>query len=72
MGLINVSGFHVDPGFKGKLLFSVYNAGTGPISMEKGEPYFLIWFAELALKDGEKDTYNGEHKTKTASLLNIS
>jgi dCTP deaminase len=65
-GLINVSGFHVDPGFKGKLLFSVYNAGTSPISMEKGEPYFLIWFAELDLKKGEKDSYNGEHKNQNS------
>ena len=61
-GLINVSGFHVDPGFKGNLVFSVYNAGTSPISLEKGEPYFLIWFAELKLTDNETTTYNGEHK----------
>ena len=26
-GLINVSGFHVDPGFRGSLVFAVYNAG---------------------------------------------
>src|SRR5688572_6584079 len=26
-GLISVSGFHVDPGFEGRLIFSVYNAG---------------------------------------------
>ena len=26
-GLVNVSGFHVDPGFEGRLKFSVYNAG---------------------------------------------
>ncbi|GAI42315.1 unnamed protein product, partial [marine sediment metagenome] len=25
-GLINVSGFHVDPGFQGKIVFSVFNA----------------------------------------------
>ena len=25
-GLVNISGFHVDPGFKGHLKFSVYNA----------------------------------------------
>lgn len=63
-GLVNVSGFHVDPGFQGKLLFSVYNAGSSPISLEKGEPYFLIWFAELRLVDGEHDRYNGEHKNQ--------
>lgn len=26
-GLINISGFHVDPGYCGQLTFSVYNAG---------------------------------------------
>lgn len=57
-GLINVSGFHVDPGFKGKLVFSVYNAGPAKIILERGEPYFPIWFAELS----ENDTYSGEHK----------
>jgi dCTP deaminase len=61
-GLVNVSGFHVDPGFKGKLVFSVYNAGASQISLEKGEPCFLIWLAELSEK--EKETYNGEHKNQ--------
>lgn len=46
-GLINVSGFHVDPGFKGKLLFSVYNASPSTIQLRKGDQYFLIWFSEL-------------------------
>lgn len=63
-GLVNVSGFHVDPGFKGNLVFSVYNAGTSPISLIKGEPYFLIWFAELELTDKENDRYDGEHKNQ--------
>lgn len=63
-GLINVSGFHVDPGFSGNLVFSVYNAGTTPISIEKGEPCFLIWFSKLELKEGEDISYNGEHKNQ--------
>jgi hypothetical protein len=25
-GLVNISGFHVDPGYKGKLIFAVFNA----------------------------------------------
>lgn len=65
-GLINVSGFHVDPGFRGNLLFSVYNAGSSPISLEKGEPYFLIWFAELKLDENEVDIYNGDHKNQNS------
>ena len=46
-GLINVSGFHVDPGWNGKLLFSVYNAGPSELIVKKGEPLFLIVFADL-------------------------
>ena len=46
-GLINVSGFHVDPGFKGRLVFSVYNAGPVPVHLRQGQPLFLIWFANL-------------------------
>lgn len=46
-GLINVSGFHVDPGWKGRLTFSVYNAGPTDIVMEKGRPFALIWYADL-------------------------
>lgn len=46
-GLVNVSGFHVDPGYKGRLVFSVFNAGPAPIHLKRGEPLFLIWVADL-------------------------
>lgn len=46
-GLINVSGFHVDPGFKGRLLFAVHNSGPVSIPLRRGDPIFLIWFADL-------------------------
>lgn len=68
-GLINVSGFHVDPGFNGKLVFSVYNAGSSPISLVRGEPCFLIWFAELELSKDEMTSYDKEsheHKNQDA------
>ncbi|PVH24728.1 dCTP deaminase domain-containing protein [Sphingobacterium corticibacter] len=57
-GLVNVSGFHVDPGFSGKLLFSVYNAGPSTITLRHDEPYFLIWFAELKQNLLSNDLYN--------------
>lgn len=57
-GLVNVSGFHVDPGFKGKLLFSVYNAGPSTITLETKKPYFLIWFANLEDKAQGNQLYN--------------
>ena len=46
-GLINVSGFHVDPGYKGHLIFSAFNAGPNPLYLREGMPLFLIWFASL-------------------------
>lgn len=46
-GLINVSGFHVDPGWDGKLLFSVYNAGPQEVVVARGEELFLIVYADL-------------------------
>jgi dCTP deaminase len=47
LGLINVSGFHVDPGFQGRLIFSVYNAGPSPIHLARGQDVFLLWIADL-------------------------
>lgn len=46
-GLVNVSGFHVDPGFRGRLIFSVYNAGPVTVHLRQGQPMFLVWFASL-------------------------
>lgn len=46
-GLINISGFHVDPGYRGKLLFSVLNAGPQPLHVQQGDALFLIWYASL-------------------------
>ena len=46
-GLINISGFHVDPGYSGQLLFSVLNAGPKPLHLRRGQNLFLIWYADL-------------------------
>jgi dCTP deaminase len=60
-GLVNVSGFHVDPGFHGKLKFSVYNAGSESIVLTRGEPLFPIWFSHLFAS--QHDTrYKGDHQ----------
>src|SRR5258708_33926463 len=42
-GLINVSGFHVDPGWNGQLVFAVFNAGPSPVHLQLGLRLFLIW-----------------------------
>lgn len=59
-GLINVSGFHVDPGFRGRLIFSVYNAGGSPVVISRGDRVFLLWLA--ALERETKDVYAGTHR----------
>lgn len=56
-GLINVSGFHVDPGFKGRLIYSVYNAGPSNIHLARGEKLFLLWVADLDQDPGEEYVY---------------
>ena len=47
-GLVNVSGFHVDPGFWGRLTFAVFNAGPVTVHLREGQDIFLIWFADLS------------------------
>ena len=47
-GLVNVSGFHVDPGFSGCLTFAVFNAGPVTVHLREGQDIFLIWFADLS------------------------
>ena len=63
-GLINVSGFHVDPGWEGKLLFSVYNAGPTVVTLKRGEEMFLIVYADLDRPSTK--TYNGKSKGQVA------
>jgi len=50
-GLVNVSGFHVDPMFKGRLVFAVQNVGPNDIRLRWMEPTFTIFFADV--EDGK-------------------
>jgi dCTP deaminase len=47
-GLVNVSGFHVDPTFSGHLLFAVQNVGPNDLRLRFGEPTFMIMWARLS------------------------
>ena len=46
-GLVNVSGFHADPGYTGRLIFSVFNAGPGDVHLRRGDQLFTVMFADL-------------------------
>ncbi len=69
-GLVNVSGFHVDPGYKGCLLFSVFNSGPNAVHLRRGEDCFLIWYAELdgPNREPRKNGYDKIPSTLTGSL----
>jgi len=47
-GLVNISGFHVNPGFWGKIMFAVYNAGPSDVVLRYKEPVFMIMFDRLS------------------------
>lgn len=47
-GLINVSGFQVDPGFQGVFTFSVYNAGPTEINLEYKKKIFTAVFSKTS------------------------
>lgn len=66
-GLINVSGFHVDPGFSGRLVYSVYNAGPSSIHLNRGDDLFLLWVADL-----DQDSSDEFSKISKPPLVDIS
>ncbi|HEX8815115.1 MAG TPA: hypothetical protein VF753_06415 [Terriglobales bacterium] len=52
-GLVNISGFHVDPTHQGTLLFAVQNVGPIDILLKYLEPTFTIFFSEVRGDIGE-------------------
>jgi len=60
-GLINISGFHVDPGYNGIIIFSVYNAGPKPLTLEYKDDVFMIIFSTITKSIEEpKKTYQNQ------------
>jgi dCTP deaminase len=62
-GLINISGFHVDPGFKGKLIFSVFNAGPSDVVLRYGDDMFVMFLYRLHDKaplENTSETHEGQ------------
>ncbi len=53
-GLINISGFHVDPSFCGRLVFAVNNVGPSDIRLRFEERTFTITFSHVEGGIGER------------------
>lgn len=60
LGLVNISGFHVDPGFTGKIIFSVFNTGPRNVVLRFKEPVFMIMFEKLEnpVEGGYQGSFN--------------
>lgn len=46
-GLVNITGFHVDPTYRGRIIYGVNNAGPSDIRLRLGEPTFSIFFSKV-------------------------
>ena len=68
-GLINVSGFHVDPGYEGKLLYSVFNASPSPIHLCEGDRLFKVWFCDLDRESAAPFVYDKKGLTDIGNDL---
>lgn len=72
-GLINVSGFHVDPGYYGRIMFSAYNAGPKEIPVQRGEPLANIWLAKLDVTTNKTyDPSKGLKNIPSSTIAGIS
>lgn len=69
-GLVNVSGFHVDPGYQGRLVFAVFNAGPSNYQVSRGDQLFTIWFSTLDATD-EKAKKSLGFETIPSDLMNM-
>jgi dCTP deaminase len=68
-GLVNVSGFHVDPGFRGNLVFAVYNAGAESVVISYGQRLFPIWFADLEGPNDERADDPKPYRKKPQDMI---
>jgi dCTP deaminase len=70
-GLINVSGFHVDPTHKGILVFAVNNIGPDDIRLKLSECTFTIFFAQVApgIEDERRPPFGNELPREYVQLL---
>jgi dCTP deaminase len=71
-GLVNVSGFHADPGWEGPLIFAVFNAGPSPVHLHRGLPLFLIWYADLDKESAKRKAQPGPRQIPPSTINNMT
>lgn len=68
-GLVNVSGFHADPGYHGRLVFAVFNAGPGDVHLRQGDELFAIMLADLDVRTEKPREADGGFMNIPADLI---
>jgi dCTP deaminase len=68
-GLVNVSGFHIDPGFSAPLKFAVFNAGPSTVCVRQGDDAFLVWYADLDEPDQENTKKPAQNKAYKRGII---
>src|SRR5208282_5605874 len=71
-GLVNISGFHVDPGYSGKLIFAVFNAGPARIHLKRGQRIFPLWLAALDEPIKRKELKRGHERISPKLVTQLS
>jgi dCTP deaminase len=56
---------------EGTFNFSVYNAGPSDVVLEKGNPFALIWYADLDRDEADDEQYEHYFK-KQSSVMTIT
>ncbi len=67
-GLINISGFHVDPGFGGKLKFSVFNAGNKDVILTYRDPIFILFITFIRGQSKHDGEHTGQHHIEAKDM----
>jgi dCTP deaminase len=68
-GLINISGFHVDPTYEGHLIFSVQNVGPNDIRLRFQEPAFMIMWSKLSTPYNEPEVRPAGYDRITLEMM---
>ena len=71
-GLVNVSGFYVEPGYRGVLIFTVFNAGPAPIHVAMGDRWFEIFYASLGRPSRKRRDKDYFHDLPTELITPLS
>lgn len=72
-GLVNISGFHIDPAYKGRITYSVYNAGPHQIMLKFKDEVFTVIFARIATETDERQysTFQNVNNLKTDGVSEL-